>query len=368
MICDLDANPVAAPRIPNTEIVMTEVHDLLAADALAHDAQYREGLSNHLPMALIALAGLGASRERIAEFRERYARRLEPAPSAPEGAAKLQRADLAGHLGTHACYAQYAELFRALVREREPREVGRDVLRELLPGLAGGAFHGLIRVAYALGTPGAPPEEIAAALAYMADVHLVLEPASPDVVLHGATRSVVSIMKEVATDPAARGYVGKRGLIFDDLADVASRHSFAPFLLTASHGARTLDEAAHAALLLYASTAHFTALHCVTATHALRVLAPLLTDTAMATAVLARALVVAYVTMSAPPLMADDGCDRMRARIVPPWEEIARAACASDNEHVVKIVWTAREEHAAHGDPLYRFVAARAAGLVSDGG
>ncbi len=344
---------------------MTEIPvDLLAADALAYDAQYRNGLSNHLPMALVALAGLGASRVRIVAFRERYARRLEPAPKVPEHAEKLERADLVRHLGTHACYAQYAELFRALVRAEAPREVARDALRELVPGLAGGAFHGLIRVAYALGTPGTPVDEIAAALAYMADVHLPLEPVDTAADEKAGTRSLVLLMEDTAKDSSATAYVGKRGLIFDDLEDVASGPAFAHLLRAAARGPRTLDAAARAALLLYASTSHFTALHCVTATHALRVLAPLLVEPAQAARVLARALIAAYITMAAPALMDDEATDRMRSCVVPSWDEIARAACASDNEHVIKIVWTAREEHGAYGDPLYTFVAARAAGLA----
>lgn len=335
--------------------------DLLLADAFAFDGQYRKGLSNHLPMAMIALSRLGAGRSRIVEFRERYVKRLE---SAPVGGTPLSRAELSRHLGTHARYAELAELFRTLVQEREPHEVVRDALRVLLPGLAGGAFHGLIRLGYAVSTLSVPREEVAAALAYMADVHLPLGAGEPSAGAGTAPASLESLMARAASDPAATGYVGKHGLIFDDLADVAVRPQFAPLLDAASLGPRTLEEAARAALVLYASTANFTALHCVTATHALRMIAPLSSDMELATRVLCRALLTAYVTIAAPKLADAAACDRMRARAVPGWDAIAEAACASDDEHVIKIVWTSREEHGMYGDPLYPFVAARAAGLV----
>ena len=45
------------------------------------DAEYRGGLSNHLPMALTALQRLGADDVRLATFARTYAARLQPAPA-----------------------------------------------------------------------------------------------------------------------------------------------------------------------------------------------------------------------------------------------------------------------------------------------
>jgi len=330
--------------------------DLLDSDAIAFDAQYRNGLSNHLPMALIALARLGASPTRIAEFRAKYISRLEPAPTT---ASSLARAELSEHLGTHRAYAPLANMFRALVATTAPHDVVRDALPELVPGLAGGAFHGLIRLAYAVGTPDVPAVEVAAALAYMADVHLAVGEGS-----NGESRALSAILDDAANDANATSYSGKNGLIFDDLADVASRAPYTHLLNAASTGPRTVEEAARSALAIYASTGNFTALHCVTAAHALRVLSPFIADVENASNVLARAIVTAYITISAPKLSTSEHLDRMRRLKTPGWDEIAAAACASDNEHVIKIAWTARDEHTAYGDPLYAFVAARATGLI----
>ena len=51
-------------------------------DGLRHAPEYRGGLSNHLPMALVALDALGADAERLCRFASDYARRLEPRQSA----------------------------------------------------------------------------------------------------------------------------------------------------------------------------------------------------------------------------------------------------------------------------------------------
>ena len=53
--------------------------DLLDDGAL-FDAEYAGSLSNHRPMALIALHRLGASDERLATFDARYRKRLQPMP------------------------------------------------------------------------------------------------------------------------------------------------------------------------------------------------------------------------------------------------------------------------------------------------
>ena len=60
---------------------MNTLAALLDAGA-AYDAEYAGGLSNHLPMTLQALQGLGADDGLLRAFAERHGRRLEPAPPA----------------------------------------------------------------------------------------------------------------------------------------------------------------------------------------------------------------------------------------------------------------------------------------------
>lgn len=78
------------------------------------DSLYNGGLSNHLSMALIALAGMGADDATLEAFFERYSPRLEPSlGQAPE------------------------------------RDV-RETLARLSLGVGASAFHGLIQTAYAI--------------------------------------------------------------------------------------------------------------------------------------------------------------------------------------------------------------------------
>ncbi len=66
------------------------------------DAEYGHNLASHLPMALTALARLGAADGRLAEFAERYSGRLHPAPPSR---ALARRRPLAKPLWGPACVA-----------------------------------------------------------------------------------------------------------------------------------------------------------------------------------------------------------------------------------------------------------------------
>ena len=132
---------------------MTVLHDLLD-DSQTHAPEFNGGLTTHLPMALHALHGLGASDARLRAFAARHADHPRDAP--PEFLALR-----AHHLA-------------ALERDGEDA-VLRNVLPALLPGVAAGAFHGLIRTAHAVeaGHRG----ELASGLAYWAWRWQPMEPA-----------------------------------------------------------------------------------------------------------------------------------------------------------------------------------------------
>ena len=95
-------------------------------DARRLDAEYGASLTNHLPMALVALARLGADDERCAEFARRYAQRLHAAPpDEPWPAGDAWRA----HLGQPRAWPRYRALFRDWMFHEGPT----DVLEQVLP-------------------------------------------------------------------------------------------------------------------------------------------------------------------------------------------------------------------------------------------
>ena len=118
-----------------------------------------------------------------------------------------------------------------------------------------------------------------------------------------------------------------------------------------------------AAVALYAATDDFTALHGVTASHAIAIVSPFVEDTEALSSWWFQALAAAYVTIGAPGL--DDPAAPVRPWLEDPapWDEGVRAGTLSDDEHVVKLVYSARALHEHAANPLLLAAAARQAGI-----
>lgn len=310
----------------------------------AFDAEYGRELADHRPMALVALERLGAGPERLRAFAEAYERKtaLRPArPPEPWPAGD----GWPGRLGQRQAWPLYRDLFRQWMAHEGAVDVLAQVLPGLMPGCAAAAFHGPIRVAYAVQVGHVA--EVADGLALWAAFHQTLGtlPAPPG---EGAG----------TTDPQAllrrlKAGTSKAPLIAARMADAArgGRVNRVIGALRVNEG--TPERLARAAALAYARTGNFTALHLVTATHAMRVLARRVDDDLRTEAWrwfwqgFAHGVVAARLQPRPEvPLLA--------------WPEIVARAVASDDEHVVKLVDSAREEEAAYGGDDWRRAASRA--------
>jgi hypothetical protein len=119
----------------------------LLDEGACFDAEYRGGLSNHLPMALQALQALGADAARLQAFAQRYSRRLQPARPAEAWPAGEP---WAARLGDPAAWPAYRDLFAQWLAYEDAGDVLRQVLPLLMQGCGAAAFHGLIRTASAV--------------------------------------------------------------------------------------------------------------------------------------------------------------------------------------------------------------------------
>jgi hypothetical protein len=312
-------------------------------DAARFDAEYGANLSNHLPMALVALARLGASEERLAGFAARYAQRLHDAPAAEPWPAG------------DAWYAQLGRprawpVYRSLFRDWTAHEGASDVLQQTLPRLAAGvgaaAFHGPIRVAYALAANHA--DELTDALAYWACRWFPLgEPAAA-----GSSADPAAVIG--ALDFA--GELPEAALISQRMAAAAAHPRFAGVADRLHVDLRsTLPRLAHLAAERYAAGADFTVLHLVTSAHAMQVLLPWFDDgdRRAALAHYVRAWLAGWATRPAhdaaqPPLA------------VLPWPEIVARVVESDDDHAIKLVDSCRELEKSVGGAVWSVAASRA--------
>lgn len=302
---------------------------------------YRGGLSNHFPMALVALEKLGATDGQIEGFAAGYIGQLEPLP-VPVGI--ITSESTAAFLGRMETVGSWVEFFSARIASAGASATVRRWVKLLLPGIGSVAFHGIIRLAYAL--ESGSDREIAHALAQWAADYSTLGELPP---FAGPSRSPVEVLGELAGDSRfSRGrYRGNR--ITARMGQVQADPEFAG--IVAGVGASGLDAPglARALLSAYAATGDFTVLHGVTGLQAFESLTPFMDDIALARRYLWQALVCAYLSAGGPaagsPLKGDEGLG---------WEDIRRRAAASSDEHDIKLAYSCWVGWRAYGDDLYR--------------
>jgi hypothetical protein len=246
---------------------------------------------NHVSMAVLACAALGGTPERLQALGERMlGKRNKPFPA---GGPTVTPDEWRLLLGNADALPGFRTMFTGEVARRGVAGALRVYLPQLLPGVGSSEFHCLIRTAY--GVRFGVPAEVAMALAYWSATFRTLGP----------------------VDAEAR----------------ALDHSLATI--------------ARAMVRNYCrSDNDIMALHGVTGTHAYRVIEPFVADKKAGRRYLWQAIGV-HVGVAKP-----DVPDREAAGALPSWAEMA-AKAAGEGDHTLKLTDTAREEHAAYGDPIY---------------
>lgn len=327
----------------------------LLDDELSFDATTSTRLSNHLPMALVALDRLGAGAERLRAFAAHYRTRLVPVELEAGIATFEQWRSALGRRGTYGAMRTYFE--RAVTFDGTDAVLRRHVPL-LVDGVGGAAFHGVIRLAYALEVQR--PRRVAAGLAYLSAVHQPLGE-------RGRATARTSDPLEALGEVAALGGVvtaASSGNIGERMRTVGAHAAFDGVVDWLEVGPDTQERLIAAAVALYAATDDFTALHGVTGSHALSMLTPYVEDADALVGFWFQALAAAYLTIGAPALGSPGAAIEPWLEAPAGWPTVSAAAIESDDEHVVKLVYTARELDAQRGDPLLLACAARQAGVA----
>jgi hypothetical protein len=76
-----------------------------------------------------------------------------------------------------------------------------------------------------------------------------------------------------------------------------------------------------------------------------------------------RAVLALYLSLDRPEVPSPASAAELMAEDLPDWNAILAAAVADDDEHVIKLVFSCLAESRAGGGRLYRYLAARNAGL-----
>lgn len=337
--------------------------DALLARAAAFSAEFPVVLANHLPMALVALTAMGAPPARRAAFADRYieANRLLPTPPDHH---RIDASNWQAHLGMRQLEGDYRGFFAAEVARLGPAAAIAAYLPALLPGIAASALHAFMRLAYA--RLRGDPAEVAVGLGYWAAAHL---PLGDGTGAPADTDDPAEVFRRLAAEPAYRDVTAPTDLLWHWIRASAAVPAFRPVVDRLRVGPNTLPRLAGASLTLLAaadakhSAAYeFAALHAVTGTHWVRLLA---FDGPELPRRFWQAIAATFAYMGCPSPPSAENVADLRARAAPPWPDIHAAACASGDEHDISLVFSAWQEEAVYGDPLYRIVAARRVGLLA---
>jgi hypothetical protein len=323
--------------------------------------EYGGWLSNHGPMAVEALVRRGHG-EYVDHWLDRYSRRLD---ERPRPAARITEQSWPDALGDLRRLGDWPVWFAEQLREQPWTQVLATWWPRLLPGLAGGATHGVIRLGHvtralrADGISAAGLGELAEALGYWAacwrEVPRLTAPA-------GRLTPAVAL-ERVATVPDQHGGFSAR------LGQLAASGQWPQSQAAASAPATPEDSEAYlrdvvtAAVRRYATRGHgnpIMLVHGATAPNAvLRTLPSLPRDQWVASAAAGWSATASIYAAYAP-----------HAAITPPpaasasaAEAFARAAQHGD-EHVIKFADTALDVFQWTGDQLALIAATRATDLI----
>jgi hypothetical protein len=290
---------------------------------------YQGYLSDHAPMAALALHGLGRGETEVLDWYDTYVQKLEPLERAPDRYLALLE-------GTRLELARYGR-----------ETLLKNTLPAYISGWARSAFHPLIRIAY--GYHFQIDGEIAAGLAY-------LKWCGPDRRIERLAGSAASsrdpeeaLIAFATVRPAATN-VGpgrkfdvclKAVIAHPAIADVARRYPDA------------LPAFSRAALSIFDQTHDFFALHLVTGAHAFRTLYPFAGE--FRDEIFSLGILAGYASVGAPVFSPFKAARQAVLTIAP---ELGKAVKTSD-DHDIKLAYSAMNQAHYFADDAYAEVAQR---------
>jgi hypothetical protein len=322
----------------------------LLIEARKFGCEYENGLSNHLPMALIALDRIGADQMKLTEFYSEYCQILE---IPDQDNIRITHETWSRYLGQFKYNLAYREFFLKELSEKGIPKALEFYLPHLIPGVSGGAFHPLIRLAYALEVDSS--WEVAESLTAWCMAYQELAELSEKVPSSVPPQAQFDLLSEYVRESPV---LIEGDTVFGYFKSASNSKAFKDFEFSGI-AKTSLPEVADIAIKLYLSTNDsFTALHCVTATHAIRVVSKFYKDP-IAVRYLWQAICAAYVAIKCVPIQGIKSPD-----VLPSWEKIFSRVRGHKNDHVIKFVYSTFCESQIYRNPLYQYAAAKKAGIA----
>jgi hypothetical protein len=332
--------------------------DALLARARNDSVEFPHLLANHLPMILVALDRLGASRERLEAWYETY-RETNHLTRIPDPVAPINEQNWEAALGDRAREADYRQFFAGEVARLGIAGAIQTYLPRLTQGVAASATHALMRLAY--GVLEKDRQEVGVALAYWATCYLPL-PAPTGA--EPKTDDPAAVLAGIGAIEGAHTYEPETDLLWHNIRAVGALPGFRPVVDWLGFRPDTPRRMAATSLTLFVGTMDFAAVHAVTGLHWVRLVSAYLEDKEPLYRAFWQVIATLVPKIGFPSLPPPGEIERMRRREAPPWSAIKEAAIRSDDEHDISLTFSCLQEEEIWNDPLYRVAAARRLALI----
>ena len=236
-----------------------------------HEKKPGPSSNNHIPMVLIALHRLGGSSDQMNRYVDAFDLAEESAPLNNAGAETITLENWWMQLGRGG-FSQYVEFFGNWTEQTSVKTVLNESLPVLVKGVSSVAYHGLLRLSYALDYDSR--EEAVFALAYWAasfypspEFDINSTPVEPDALLADIVKAA-SNLQITETDSID----GRIRQVYDakEIRDL-----WKPVRIP---GTNPLERMSELILETFVKSHHFTLLHALTSCQAFRVVLPYLSD------------------------------------------------------------------------------------------
>ena len=254
------------------------------------------------------------------------------------------------YLGTFSAWSSYRQFFQAEIGKHGVQEVLASYVSPLMRGVAGHAFHPLLRVGYGIDLND--KDEIAFGLAYWASAYLP----APEIPRDKSRVEPARMLNLLENSELLRGVTPHSQSIARRIGQFYAHEEFRrllrPIDLDSDH---PLDAIAQAIAEAFSGYHHFTMLHGVTSCHAMRMVLPYCENQEEVLSMYWFSVCAAYLSV----INVSDGPHHPLPDREADWPRIQRDAIATGNEHTIKLAYTCLKESEEYHNVKYSSFALR---------
>lgn len=312
-----------------------------------YQSDYNGGFSSHMPMVAYSLYDFGVPTEKIGLYLDKFIEKYDVQKEAFTVNYEITRDNYKEFYGKVDALGAYYNYFKAELNALGKGKLLNKYVPDLISGVAGRAFHPLIRLAFAVNADY--HEEIIRAISYFAATYL------PHKIAKDLDRPTDLLKAVNNLSVKTKDIVNEGSLIADKIEKIYATDSFINnIFLLSDNSDEALEQLDTIINTLYVKTKGFTVLHAVTSKEALKVLLPFIDKKTEVIDNYFIAILAAYVSVNAPFI---DNLEVDIPEELPSFEEIITDSINTNNDHNIKLTYSCRVEYERSGNRIYPYMA-----------